>query len=167
MNQLTITNGRRMAAYQEPVSPLADLPRWLGYLVGAYPASKLSEEAFMVMEDQFMEFDAGLLYEAAREFARTDRRDFKDNPGGFPTAREFRPTVERLRARQVEQEQERLIAEWRERAKLHSRLRSQRTTMLKAWYSGRVGDRILLAMAKKLDAAGLEFAAASLRSKLS
>lgn len=163
MNQLAVTNGKRIAPHQAQANPLDGLPRWLAYLVSAYPQTKISDHVLMVMEDQFGDFDDVLLFEAAREFVRSDRRNWK----GFPTAPEFREVAERLQARREEREQERLIAEWQERVKLHNRLRGQRTVILRAWYRGRVGDRVLLAMANKLDAAGLECAAASLRSKLS
>lgn len=165
MNKLTVTNGRQQLGMIQD-DPLSGMPSWLVYLVGAYPGSKMSEEAFLVMEDAFCDFDPSLLYSAAREFLKTDERAFKNNPGGFPTASEFMPIVKRLQARQQEREQEARVTAfdaWFTRCQV---LRVERLDILEGWYNGAVSDHELSQFAGEMERAGMVSAAASLRSRL-
>lgn len=165
MNKLTTTDNRTLSS-QGPDNPLADLPRWLGYLASAYPSSKLSDEAFLVMEDQFIEFGPAVLLAAAREFVRGDKRAFKNTPGGFPTASELRPVVERVKAQDDETKAERAAAahlDWFDACQV---LRVRRLELLEAWYNDAVSDHQLSRFADEMQAAGLESAAANLRGRL-
>lgn len=165
MNKITVQSNNQVVSIKD--NPMTGLPRWLVYLSGAYPNSKLSDEAFLVMEDLFSEYDPTVLYGAAREFAKTDERVFKNNPGGFPTASEFMPVVKRVQARQIEQDKEQQITAFTEQFTRHQLLRVRRLDVLEGWYSGAISDYELSRFAGEMDAAGLVSAAASLRYRLS
>lgn len=165
MNKLAVRpNGTALAhpVEDKQEDPIASLPYWLQYLIGAYATSKTSSRQFGVMEDQFLDYDHDLLADAAREFVRSDRRDYH----GFPTAPEFRKVVEQVQAQQEEQERETKVTafdEWFERCQV---LRVQRLDLLEDWYTGAVTGHQLSRFADELHAAGLESAAANLRGKL-
>lgn len=166
MNKLATVNSSSLSD-QTSDNPLEDLPRWLGYLVSAYPSSKLSNEVLLVMEDQFIEFDLAVLYAAAREFVRSDKRVFKNTPGGFPTASEIRPVVERVNARENEAKAERAAAVFADIFDQCQALRVRRLDILEDWYAGDVTDHQLSRFADEMHTAGLESAAATLRRRVS
>ena len=67
-------------------SSLAHLPRWLGYLVAAYPSARLLPETFLVYENEFQDADPDLLMEIATRVVKASK--------WFPTVHELRALVE-------------------------------------------------------------------------
>ena len=134
------------------------LPHWLQYLIGAYPSSKTTPAQFMVMEDQFTDYDAVVLVAAAREFVRSDKRTYKDNPGGFPSVGEFRPAVQQTAAKQ-----EPPIIDL---TAIRTSLRLRRKGLLELWHRDEVEPGDLLALADEMQSAGMIHAAVSLRGRV-
>ena len=74
----------------QAADPLARLPRWLRYLVGAFPAAKVSGATFMVYEDQFSDVDAELMLTAVRQAVKAHKF------ASFPAIGELRHLVSGL-----------------------------------------------------------------------
>lgn len=74
----------------QPADPLAQMPMWLRYLVGAFPAAKVSGVTFMVYEDQFSDVDAELMLTAARQAVKAHKF------ASFPAIGELRQLVSGL-----------------------------------------------------------------------
>lgn len=165
MNQqlaVRATNGRAMGNAAAVNNPLAGIPDWLQYLIGAYPTSKTTPGQLAVMEDLFTPFDPGLLYEAARAFVWNDQREIRN----FPTAPDFRPTVERVQARHDEQVQAQAataFSDWFDGCQV---LRVRRLDVLEDWYAGAVDSLAVSRLADEMERAGMGCAAASLRRRV-
>lgn len=86
--QTTPKNGRSLAANQ--TDPLATLPSWLRYLVGAFPNAKVASTTFAVYEDQFSDVDQALMLGAIRQAIKGYRF------ANFPTIAELRQVVSGL-----------------------------------------------------------------------
>lgn len=136
-------------------NPIADLPNWLQYLIGAYPTSKTTPGQLLVMEDQFSDLDGGSLMQAAREFVKSDKRAYK----GFPTAPDFRPVVEKIQSNQETPVIDVTVK--------RIELRLRRRGLLELWHIDRASDHDLLVLADDMQHAGMIHAAMSLREKVS
>lgn len=86
--QTTTRNGRSVATTQ--TDPLAALPSWLRYLVGAFPAAKVASTTYPVYEDQFSDTDPALMLQAIRQAIKGHRFT------NFPTIAELRRMVDAL-----------------------------------------------------------------------
>lgn len=86
--QTTPRNGRSLATNQ--ADPLAVLPSWLRYLVGAFPAAKVASTTYPVYEDQFSDTDPALMLQAIRQAIKGHRFT------NFPTIAELRRVVDGL-----------------------------------------------------------------------
>lgn len=115
---------------------IARLPKWLAYLVGAFPAAQTNKMTFLAYENAFAEVDPALMLTAVQRVA--DRHVYTN----FPAIAKIRQAVEALeysvtnrRAINANQTRARLIengyrgevdpAEWRELYRLfiaHKRL---------------------------------------------
>lgn len=88
MNNLqTVTHSR---IQRQTADPLAELPQWLRYLVGAFPAAKVSVATFAVLEDQFSDTDPALMLQVVRRAVRSHLF------ASFPAVGELRRVVEGL-----------------------------------------------------------------------
>jgi len=165
MNQqlaVRATNGKAVGNAAAMNDPLAGIPEWLRYLIGAYSTSKTTPGQLAVMEDLFSPFDPGLLYEAARDFVWNDKREIRN----FPVAPDFRPAVERVQARHDEAAQNRAVnafGEWFDGCQV---LRVRRLDVLEDWYAGAVDSLAVSQLAGEMEMAGMEFAAAALRRRV-
>lgn len=88
MSSLQTLQRNQIQAQQ--VDPLAQLPMWLRYLVGAFPAAKVSGATFMVYEDQFSDVDAEIMVSAVRQAVKTHKF------ASFPAIGELRRLVSGL-----------------------------------------------------------------------
>lgn len=91
MNSLQTTpkNGR-LPAINQTADPLTNLPTWLRYLAGAFPAAKVTSATFMVYEDQFSDADPALMLTAVRQAVKAHTW------GSFPAVAELRRLVDGL-----------------------------------------------------------------------
>lgn len=151
MNQVMNGHGRAISQGR----PEGNVPKWLAYLVAAYPSTKNGPMTYMVLTDQFQGIPSEELYEAARLYVREGSK-------WFPSAFEFRPFLKRY---QTEADVNQMAARWQATVATWPALRARRREALEMWYAGEMDNCDLLALADEMDAAGLANAAAGLRGK--
>ena len=151
---VTTANGRAVGPLRQASQHLKRIG-WMGYLVASFPNAKTHETTYDVLEDQFQDVPAEVMFEAARRYVREGSK-------WFPSVFELRPFVERV---QTDAETAQVDAAWQATVGGWSKLRARRNDLLELWYAGDVGDQALLGLAEQMEQAGLGYAAASLRAK--
>lgn len=145
-------------------NPIDIYPEWYQYLLGSYPNSQTSSIQTKAMLHQFRDREPGLMLEAVAEFVATDKRRTRDGQRVFsmPIPTELRDVLDRIQARREGEarmaEQERMLA--------RPALRVRRDVMLQSWYAGDVDNEALLSLVREMEQAGMEHAAACLRTRL-
>ena len=89
MTQITPGSLSGYASPPAPAKPgyIDGLPNWLNYLIATFPAARLSENTFAVMEDAFLDEDPAVMRAAARLAVNEQRF--------FPSVYELRGYVRR------------------------------------------------------------------------
>lgn len=86
-NQLIARQNGRMANQSDTSALIATLPKWLQYLIGAFPAAQTNTMTYLAYETAFAEVDAALMLTAVQ--AVTKQHKFST----FPTIAEIGQTV--------------------------------------------------------------------------
>jgi len=124
----TLTTARpgngRIAAQDETDTLIATLPKWLAYLVGAFPGAQVNKMTFLAYETAFTEVDPALMLTAVQAVAKQHR---------FATF----PTIAEINAA-VEAESERLFLVERQALNLYHAIATARQELLDAAYAGSV-----------------------------
>jgi len=88
-NTLTRTNGHAITTPTHR-DALATLPKWLQYLIGAYPSAKVTEATYLVYEDQFGNVPPAQMLTAVRTAVKRHKYHT------FPSVAELRSIVDAM-----------------------------------------------------------------------
>ncbi len=145
------TNGR-ITAQSGTDALIGTLPKWLQYLVGAYPAAQTNTMTYLAYETAFAEIDPALMLAAVQAVAR--RHKFAT----FPTIAEIDQAVREL----SEQVDALTVAP----AQLLMTLAAERQTLLEQAYAGEIDPAAWGSLTSRYKAAGMEINAAWMQRKL-
>lgn len=69
MNIVTTTQNGRLATHAPQADPLAGLPGWIRYLIGAFPQQKPNAGTFAALEDAFAGIDPDVMMATVKRYA--------------------------------------------------------------------------------------------------
>lgn len=144
-------NGR-VATQTDTEALIGTLPKWLQYLIGAFPAAQTNTMTFLAYETAFAEIDPALMFTAVQAVAKQHKF------ATFPTIAEINKAVEA--------ESERLFLAERQALNLYHAIAMARQKLLDAAYAGNVDRAAWQSFAADCQAQGYEFNAAWARRKL-
>ncbi|MFZ1400605.1 MAG: hypothetical protein WAS33_27135 [Candidatus Promineifilaceae bacterium] len=145
------TNGR-MVTQSETDALIATLPKWLAYLVGAFPGAQVNKMTFLAYETEFADVDSGLMLEAAKLAGR------KHLYNSLPLVAELHKAVEAVT--------EQAYLAQRQALNLYHAIGLERKTLLDAAYSGEIDPTAWHSFAAACEARGYEINAIWARRKL-
>ena len=152
--QLTVTgppNGRAVAPSTTEIL-IATLPKWLQYLVGAFPAAQVNELTYLAYETAFAEIDPEVMLAAVQAVVRQHKF------ATFPTIAEI-DQMATVRAIRNE------TAVLDERGQMLAALASERHELLELAYAGEFDPAAWASLTSQYETAGFEFNAQWARRK--
>ena len=152
MDKLATRPNGRIQTQSEIGALIASLPKWLAYLVGAFPKAETNTMTYLAYETAFAEIDPALMLTAVQTVTR--RHKFAT----FPTIAEIDQAVREL----SEQVDTLTIAP----ARLLMTLASERQALLDRAYAGDVDRAEWESLTSRYKAAGLEINVAWMQRKL-
>lgn len=144
-------NGR-LATQTDADALIATLPKWLAYLVGAFPAAQVNKMTFLAYEAAFAEVDPGLMLAAVQAVTKTHKF------ATFPAIAEISKGVEAA----IEQA---FLAD-RQALHLYHAIALARKELLDSAYRGEIDPAAWQGFISQCQAAGHECNAAWARHKL-
>lgn len=153
--QLTVTgppNGRAVAP-STTETLIATLPKWLQYLVGAFPAAQVNELTYLAYETAFTEIDPEVMLAAVQAVVRQHKF------ATFPTIAEI---DQMATARATRNE----TAVLDERGQMLAALASERHELLELAYAGEFDPAAWASLTSQYETAGFEINAAWARRKV-
>lgn len=144
-------NGRAVAP-SATGALIATLPKWLQYLIGAFPAAQVNELTYLAYETAFAGIDEAVMLTAVQAVARQHKF------ATFPTIAEINKAVEA--------ESERVFLAERQALNLYHAIAIARQKLLDAAYAGNVDRAAWQSFAADCQAQGYEFNADWARRKL-
>lgn len=151
-NQIAPRPNGRLAAQSETDALIATLPKWLSYLVGAFPAAQVNKMTFLAYETAFAEVDPELMLEAAQHAAKNHSFN------SFPVIAEINKAVEAV-AEQV------FLAD-RQALNLYHAIALAKKNLLDSAYRGELVPAAWQGFISQCEAAGYELNAVWARRKL-
>lgn len=144
-------NGR-ITTKTETGDLIATLPKWLSYLVGAFPAAQTNKMTFLAYETAFAETDPALMLAAVQAVAK--RHKFST----FPTIAEI--------GQAVEETDRAADAAATVRCRHITALAEERHELLELAYAGEFDPAAWASLTSQYETAGFEFNAAWARRKV-
>jgi hypothetical protein len=155
-SQIAVRPANGRLATQDDIDQLiAQLPKWLAYLVGAFPAAQTNRMTFLAYETAFAEVEPSLLLTAVQTVAKTHKY------ATFPTIAEISQAVSVINQRaEFDTASERGV-----RMRLLG-LRNFRHALLQRAYRGELERPLWESLISQYEAIGYEFNADWARRKL-
>lgn len=144
-------NGR-IKAQSEPEALIATLPKWLAYLVGAFPGAKVNKMTFLAYETAFAEIDPAVMLAAVQAVVKHHRF------ATFPTIAE----IDQMATAQATRSETAVLDE---RGQMLAALASERQALLEPAYTGEYDPAAWAALVRRYEVGGFEINAAWARRK--
>ena len=144
-------NGRAVAP-SATETLIATLPKWLQYLVGAFPAAQVNELTYLAYETAFAGIDEAVMLTAVQAVARQHKF------ATFPTIAEIDQAAAAPATRQE-------TAVLDERGQMLAALASERQALLELAYAGEYDPAAWASLTSQYEAGGFEINAAWARRK--
>lgn len=151
-NQVATRPSNGIATPTSTDALIATLPKWLAYLIGAFPAAQVNKMTYLAYETAFAEFDPALMLAAVQNV--TKQHKFST----FPTIAEINKAVEA--------ETERTFLAERQALHIYHAVGLAKKALLDAAYRGELDPAAWHSFAADCEARGYEFNAIWARRKL-